>query len=972
MNVGVDARRGAAAKAGRAQRTSLRDGGTSSVLFLPHVRRHNLPAHASSFVGREDDIATVSEQIADNRLVNLVGPGGVGKTRLALRVAGNHVSKFVDGVWLVELTDLGAADDVAEAVAAAFPDHRAPGTPIDLGQELADHQLLLVLDNCEHVRASCAAFVSSVLQACPEVSVLATSREPLGISGEQVVRVASLGRQEPDGPVSSSPSESARLFAARAGNINPAFELTADVLPDVEELCRRLDGLPLAIELAAARTAVLSPAEILGRLTDDARVLTDRSTLGRPERHRSLTAVLNWSYGLLSDEETGLLTRLAVFPDGCDLAEAEAVCAGDGVDAPAILDLLASLVAKSLVIVESGPAATRYRVPWLVQGLTRTRLARSDAADRWAEAHARWCIVRAEEAARRQSDGRSERWLHRLDREYGGFLAALLWARDHGRVEIVLRLAAALRWFWESRGQLAEGVDWLRWALAQEPAATPDLRAPAVRALGILTWLQGGVAEASSLVDEAAGLFRAAGNETEAEACLGLGIFHLCANATHSLPALEADVAKFRASDDLRRLARSLINCGNAHFFAGHAARSTECFDECLALPRGDVDAEVVVDAEIGRGRVVTMGGELAAGERAFGAALEVAELSRDDDGRSTALAWLGEVSRIRGDLERARDLLTEAMELAARAGLPLSQAKCQQFRARVEAADGDLTTARALYVASLAPTAAASLPYHRVRCLQGLAEVARTVGDADEARRLAGEALALGDAHGDPVARASSLTTLARLAQADGDAVRALALAHEAFDLRVSAGDAIGTWDSLEALAELAAWNGRATVAARLVGSAHQARQCAGCRPPLVSDAVRLRDLPLVAEVLRRGTLATAVNAGMSLSPAEAVALARRGRATRVRPPVGWPSLTAVERRVAELAADDRTNPEIGRHLLISQRTVQAHLTHIYRKLGVANRRALLRATHERNAAAARASASGPTLTVVSRRAST
>lgn len=936
----MDARKGATTRAGRGP-TKPRGVESSPVLFLPIARRNNLPVPTSSLVGREDEIAEIRDTLPLHRLVTLIGPGGVGKTRLALAVAETLTDRYAGGVWLVELGDLTSSEVLPDELYAALPGRTAIGNRLDFACGLAGDHLLLVLDTCDHLRAPCAQFIDDLLQQSPAVSVLATSRERLGVPGELLHRVEPLGLPAPDAPDGAPLAASVLLFAARARAVHPDFRLTPDISPAVEALCRSLDGLPLAIELAAARTAVLSPAEILARLGGDFRLLGNRSALV-PARHRSLRACVEWSVGLLSDGEAELFARLAVFRGGFDLATVEAVCTDERIERDTVLDLLESLVAKSLVAAELDRDVTRFRISEVIRAFAQIKLDESGEFDRWAVTHARWCVERAEDVARWGSELPSLLRIELIERDDLNFCAALEWARHHGRADIVVRLGAALGWFWEARGRLAEGAEWLRWGLEADPATDREVRATALRALGILTWLQGDVSTAASLVREATDLFRLAGRDAEAEACVSLGAFHLCANPTESLPALEADLARARSGGDPGRLARSLVNCGNASFFAGNTARSRQRFEAALDLPRATVDAEIVVEAQVGCGRLAVMAGNLAAGERAFTDALELAELIRDDRGLATALTWLGEVWRIRGNLPRARSILADAMEVAIHTGAPLARARCQQFRGRVEVDGGDLTEARELFTASLAPAAAMAMPYHRVRSLQGLADLARVRGNFDEARRLVEDALRLADAHGDVIARASSLITLARLTERDS--ARALSLACDAFDLQLSSGDAVGMLTTLDAMAELAASSGRPEVAARVVGAAQRARAHGGCVSTVIAAPALLRDHPQVAELLRCGAWASAIDEGRTLSPVAAVALVRGRKWSRVRRTTGWDSLTPVQRRVAELVASSFSNPEIGRQLLISDRTVSAHVTHVYRKLGVANRPELKR----------------------------
>ena len=748
------------------------------VLPLGADRPSNLPAHTSSFVGREAEVSEAVWRLVEDRLVTLVGPGGAGKTRLALRAAEASTPGWVDGVWLVELADVREPGDVARAirgVLAALPRRRR--SP-DLAVEIGERRMLLVLDNCEHMRDACATLVHDVLRRCPRVAVLATSRQALGVAGERVVPVAPLGLpgDDVDDAEELAGCEAVRLFTERAPFARPGFELTPEVLPAVVEICRRLDGLPLAIELAAARLAVLSPAEILDQLDDRFRLLRDRGPV-TADRHRTLAGCLEWSHDLLDAPEATLFARPGVFAGGFDLRAARAVCAGDGVAAGDVLDLLAALVAKSLVSVAGSRTATRYRVLESVHCFAATKLA-TGTLDAVAERHARWYLRVAEAAARERGGREPDRWLDSLEEDHGNLRAALAWARRAERPDVAMALGAALSWFWETRGHVAEGLEWLMWAIAHDRGSDVELRARALRAAGIFSWLSGDVPAAIPLVAESVGLFREAGNEHEATGCVCSGAFHMSADAPHSLPSLQDDLIQLREGTDHDRLSRALVNCGIAYFFVSDARHARECFQECLDLPRPAVDPEVVVDALDGLGRVAVMTGDLAAAEAAFGQALDIARKIAYDDGCSTAWSWLGEVCRIRGDYARARSFLDKATDLAEDRRVPLWVARCQQFSARLAAAEGGLDEARRLFIASLEAPGTDQMPYHRIRSLHGLADISLAGGDVGEGVAVTEEAMGLATAIGDIQAQGQLLDALARLACIEGDVARGAKLA--------------------------------------------------------------------------------------------------------------------------------------------------------------------------------------------------
>ncbi len=354
---------------------------------LPDARRHNVPAELTSFVGRRKELLELPAVLASSCLLSLTGAGGVGKTRLAERLARDLVNDFKDGVWLVDLAPLSVPDLVAQTIATALGVREGPQRSVRdaLLDTLRHRELLLVLDNCEHLIAACADLVEALLRAAPALRILATSREALGVSGETVCRVPSLSVQGALAGVAADAvfdSEATQLFVERARAVDPAFAATPDNADAIARICRRLDGIPLAIELAAVRTCVLSLEQIEARLQDRFRLLVGGARTAVP-RQRTLEATMDWSYELLSDAERQLLGRLSVFPGAWTLAAAEQVCGGDGIIETDVLDLLSRLVSKSLVMVDGEFAGERrYRCLETVRQYARERLEQAGAADR--------------------------------------------------------------------------------------------------------------------------------------------------------------------------------------------------------------------------------------------------------------------------------------------------------------------------------------------------------------------------------------------------------------------------------------------------------------------------------------------------------------------------------------------------------------------------------------------------------------
>src|SRR6516165_5771114 len=459
-----------------------------SVDFPPvkslNVLPNNLPTQLTSFIGRDREIAEIKALLAQDRLLTLTGPGGAGKTRLALQVAADVLEGFKDGVWLVELAPLSNPDLVAQAIASAVNVREQPGRPIlsTLTDDLQRKHLLVVLDNCEHVVDACARLANTMLRACPNLRILATSREALGIAGETSWRVPSLSLPDPERlPTLESLSayEAVRLFIDRAVAALPTFTVTHENAPWIAQVCHRLDGIPLAVELAAVRVKSLSVQQIASRLDDRFRLLTGGSRVGLPH-HQTLRAAMDWSYDMLSEPERGGLRHVAVFASGFALEAAEAVSEGDGVDASEVLDLVVRLVDKSLVVAEEQGGKVRYRLLETVRQYGRERLQESAETEAVKRRHRDWYLEFAERVGLNLFGAEQAVWFDRLQVEQGNLRAALTWSIENEAIEAASRLVAVLWRFWAVRGYFEEGSGWLQAVL--EAAKRSSDAPPAFRA----------------------------------------------------------------------------------------------------------------------------------------------------------------------------------------------------------------------------------------------------------------------------------------------------------------------------------------------------------------------------------------------------------------------------------------------------------------------------------------------------------
>jgi predicted ATPase/DNA-binding CsgD family transcriptional regulator len=550
--------------------------------------------------------------LAETRLLTLTGPGGCGKTRLALRVAREAAGEFDNvGAWWVNLASLSDPDLVAQAVARVVGVREVPGHSL-LGlliEHLEPAEALLVLDNCEHLIEACAALVDALLEGCPGLKVLTTSRESLRLYGEVSWLVPPLSVPE-EGARSSQDlarNEAVRLFAERARAASPGFALADENAPAVARVCERLDGMPLAIELAAASTRVLSPHQVLRRLDDRFLLLTGGGRTAAP-RNRTLRATVDWSYDLLSEEEQALFRRLSVFVGGFTLEAADEVCSGVGVERGAVLGLLSGLAQKSLLVVVPGGAGgdNRYRMLETIRAYALEKLEVSGEEVALRSRHAAFFLELTEEAEPELLGPEKARWLERLEREHDNSRAALLWLEERGEVDRALRLGSSLRWF---RGLFAEGHSRLS-ALLQMPGAQARTaeRAKALYVLGVLASRHaeyaddaGKYAEARRYQEEAISIYRELGDKRGIAAALNelsraMGMATDDPSTWEAVrPLVEEALSIYRElGDDAHGLALTLLYTGIWHTRLGNAVAASAFLEESLKLFRELGDAMYV------------------------------------------------------------------------------------------------------------------------------------------------------------------------------------------------------------------------------------------------------------------------------------------------------------------------------------------------------------------------------------------
>ena len=643
----------------------------------------NLPLELTSFIGREREVAEVERLLRDRRLLTLCGPGGSGKTRLALAVAQELVEVFEDGVWWVELASISEPKLLVRAVAAVLgvPESQDTSSTGDLVDYLRPRETLLVLDNCEHLIEACADLVATLLRACPDLVILATSREPLRVTGESSWQVPSLSLPEPGRlpeAAELADYEAINLFVERAQAVDAGFELTDENAAMVARLCRELDGIPLALELAAARSRVLTAEQILAKLEDPLRLLTSRDRSAAP-RQRTLRATLQWSYDLLDEDERALFRRLSVFVGGWDLQAAEAVGAGDPVDADFVLDLLSALVDKSLALAETqSGGGLRYRMLEPVRQFAREKLQESGESADLRRHHAEHYLGLAETAGSHLLGPDQGSWLSRLRTEFANLREAQAWSLERGeeeeRARVRLRLPAALWRFWTGR-RFEDGKLWLQTALERDPGGFPAVRARALDGLGYILLFQQDYERAMTALEEAIALYKDLGdNSGTAFALANFGYALLHGGLMERIPAFVAEAETLMAQDlddHARAYLRQIL--ATAAMLNGDLDSALAQFVAALALCRELGDLRNTAMALFNLGMITLTKGDLSGG-----AALleEGTRISRELGDRVGGLYYVwafGKLSVMRSRPLRAATLWGAAEVLRERMGMSLS-----------------------------------------------------------------------------------------------------------------------------------------------------------------------------------------------------------------------------------------------------------------------------------------------------------
>lgn len=891
---------------------------TGKSVVEPHF-----PTPLTSFVGREAELAELRRLVADNRLVTLTGTGGVGKTRLALQLADEVAGRYPDGAWCVDLSPITDPELVSERVThtLGLPD-RPDRSPTDsLVHFIADRHLLVVLDNCEHLLDACAQLTATMLAAGAGLTILATSREPIGVAGEVTWTTPSL----------SLGDEAVELFRQRARLVLQGFTDTQDAAL-VAEICRRLDGVPLAIELAATRVRALSLTEIADGLRERFQLLTGGARTVVP-RQQTLRASEDWSHDLLSESERVVFRRLAPFVGGFDLDAAHAVAGDADVTRGEVIGKLTQLVDKSLLVADSTREATRFRMLQTVQQYALEKLEQSEESETIRARH-RDHYTALFEAQTTAGYG----WhFEQAELEIDNLRAAFNWSRAYGDIELAARLASSLLPVW-IHSRTMEGVAWLTAVLADDAVMAPAARALALADKTIFEALTGNYGQAEQ-AEQAVSLAQHLDEPGLLAWALAACGFTCSYSPELALPYFEQAIALSPALNDDWRLSQICGVQAYSAFLAGD-------FDTMrLAAQKGKALADAVGDWSVSRLCGLCLGlnhlhrGEFTlAVEQARRVALE-AEAAHDPLFTTQSLTVLASALSCLGDTRGAR-AAADACVAAAAELIDFHRAIGLGTVADAALVAGDLSAAR---TAAAAARDACALP--QLLAINGnpVARVALESGDLAGARRLADEALSVGSG----VHRILLLEVRGRVAMAEGDIEQAERDAREALAIAADTEAYLAVPDLIDLLAMLATAAGRYGDAAQLFGCATGARSHTDKARIKIYDDARDAAINTLRDTMSQKDFERRWEQGKALSMTDILAYAcrgdTRGKSGPKRPSSGWDSLTPSEHNVIRLVSAGLRDKDIASKLSISPRTVHSHLNHIYTKLGISSRMQLV-----------------------------
>ncbi|MEV8466270.1 LuxR C-terminal-related transcriptional regulator [Fluviibacterium sp. DFM31] len=892
------------------------------------MKRHtNLPLELSSLVGRDAELSELRQLVNAERLVTLSGTGGTGKTRIAKKLARMLVESYRHGVWFIDLTGVFRDSGVAGAVSRVLGLLEENQIPLSetIAQQLSDQRVLLVLDNCEQVLAGCAELAQQILATAPDVHLLATSREPLRLSGEFIHQVPPL-----------SIESGVALFEERARQAGSRLAADGISSATAREIVARLDGIPLAIELAAARTSMMAPAQILEGLHSRFDLLTGaaRDAIGH---HRSLRASVAWSYDLMTPAERALARRLCVFR-GFTLDSAQIIGAEVDTGDDIVLDLTQRLVDMSIVQVDHSTPEPRYRFLETVREYFVERLEAAGETSAARAAHLAHFIDFAEYRAQRLILGDGPELMTQIQSEFDNLEDALVFAESQDDPASLLRLLTALTGYYEIWGQHQHGMRWFDTALAKD-AASEVLTARALWGASHVCAYGGRMDLAFPRAMQALEMSQEIGDKwTESRALDIIGFAQAVSDPQGASESLNRSIQLGGEIADDWAEPHAIKMLTAVYMFSHEIAGGSRSIEKLLAVARKHKSRYLTAWANALKGYFARDGGDLDAAEKALGISIENATGVRDPATGGFAKVWFSALKADRGQVEEARSEMIGAMKTATVTGTFLAVPEIMFQLGTIEVAAGRPQATLDLIDGHVEALKAAGIPVWAAQLAIASAAAQIDLGGLDEAQALLDEAAEMSVSLKNPFLNGLIGYMRGRLALAGGDTGKAEVAYHEALEIQSDAGLLPGLLRTTEGVSEVLIAKEKYEDAARVLAFVDASRS----DMRLVRGSAEIEQHELRIEKLERalGAAHDELRAKAAKSDLEEIiGIISRMRGKRARPLMGWESLTPTERRVVSLAIEGLSNPEIAERMFIARGTVKVHLSHIYEKLEVRSR---------------------------------
>jgi predicted ATPase/class 3 adenylate cyclase/Tfp pilus assembly protein PilF len=698
-------------------------------LITLDARPNNLPVQLTSFIGRKNEIEKVKELLKNTHLLTLTGPGGAGKTRLSLQVGADVIDDFANGVWFVELAPIIDAVLLPQEISKELGIKEETKKTLEetLTSYLKDKEILLILDNCEHLIETCAGLTEQLLKACPKLKILATSREPMKCSGEQTHSILSLEIPDPKGEISPEQLvqyESVRLFIERALTVNRNFRVNNENAPALAEICRQLDGIPLAIELAAARIKVLTVEKIYDRLSNRFSLLTGGKRTAMP-RQKTLKALIDWSYDLLTEQEKILWSRLSVFNDGWILESAEEICSDDKLKDDEIFDLLSLLVEKSIIIFDD--ENERYSILETLKHYGEERLNETNESNKIFSRYLFYFMKLSESAEPKLTGAEAQLWLDRLEEEHGNLQSAIEWSLNHEHQEEGMRLAGALGSFWDIRGYFSIGRRLLESMLRNTKGVSKSVIGKALNCTGTLAFNQGEYQQAMKFHEESLALYRELKDKDGIATSIGnMGIVaYEQGDYERARKLCEEHLVYKREIGDKDSIASSLSDLGNIAYDQGDYQQARRFHEESLALRQKIGNKRGIANSLNNLGNLTYIQGDFDQAQKLYEESLILKREVGDKKGISISLHNLGIVTYLKGNYKQSQNFYEESLALVRQIGSKSGIADTLYDLGNIGFKQGDYQQALKLLEESFTLRREIGNKLGMVYCIMGFASIA-------------------------------------------------------------------------------------------------------------------------------------------------------------------------------------------------------------------------------------------------------